>query len=150
MFIFYGSQKRENSFLATKKEKILFWQPKKENLLFLVTKKGKSAFLVPKKGKSAFFLDSKNCFSKFAQESTVVVNSSTSIPFLSPQNAACSAGHFYAVCLLLLMGLTWFFNGEPIWVFGWTKYEVWVNPKTQIGEPLKNQVKPIKSNKQTS
>ena len=48
------------------------------------------------------------------------------------------------------MGKTCFFNGEPIWVFGWTKDEVWVNPKTQIGEPLKNQVKPIKISKQTA
>ena len=43
------------------------------------------------------------------------------------------------------IGVTW-----PIWFFGWTKDEVWVNPKTQISEPLKNQVKPIKISKQTA
>ena len=99
-----------------KKKGYLFWQPKKRKFFFgnqnredsfLAAKKEKPAFLwCLKKGKSAFFLVSKNCLSMFAQESTVVVNSSTSTPFFITSIGSLLFWTFYAVCFLLLMGLT--------------------------------------------
>ena len=91
-----------------------------KNLPFFGYQKRIRGFLCLKKGKCASFLVSKNCLSMFAQESTVVVNSSTSTPFFITSIGSLLFWTF--LCCLFAA-----FNGLDL-IFQWlTNLSFWVH-----------------------